>query len=664
MPLLEVLHLKVPSGGLPVTPVKPAVQAGAKTAAGASNGNAAPPPDDAAAEAERAKAASFKRFEAFAKRVDAQLDKAKIDVDAQAVAAVKTRLQGELATLQRGRKEADVLEPAAAAKRVEQLDSPASNFALRVERMRKDGADSLRDVNDRCVQPLNRLTVKINALTGGWKEVFEPRLKTIQAAMVDVNARLDKGDFDGLVRPIGNVWIACQDLDAAVDGYRADYEPYVAQRKKVEAMLERMKAGGMLDAAGKKSIDELTALMESADALGPIRGYKASLAQLNQVVTKAVAVRDTNSAYRDYAPARAKVAAQFELLKKHGQAGKIGAEIKQIENRLKAADDLSKRADGGSLKALTALKAITVQCNEAQTLAEKLAGVEKKLPALSKKLAEGGVPKGKVEQTARYALKLLVEENCSDDDAVKMAKDAGGYADEGLEEQDAIMSSRVKKSLEDDGLPPDHARAIGKNIRAGGTSSAADAKAVAKGMKIVSKKAIDTLTADGITTQCCRGPITDAAPDLAGVKPRGWPDTATWDEVPGVYMGGEKKLIVGTMADGAGKREIPPTGEGPLPHGASDLFGHEAGHAFDAANGGGKKGNAQFLAARSADIATGDPGGMIPGTDNYFLTKLEKGANDSGATSETFAESFAMHFAKKSRWPKLEAFWASNPWGI
>ena len=369
MPLLEVLHLKVPSGGLPATPSKPAVQAGAKAAAGASNGNAGPPPDDAGAEAERAEAATFKRFEAFAKRVDAQLDKAKIDIDGQAVAAIKTRLQGELATLQRGRKEADVLEPAAAAKRVEQLDSPASNFALRVERMRKDGADSLRDVNDRCVQPLNRLTVKINALTGGWKEVFEPRLKTIQAAMVDVNARLDKGDFDGLVRPIGNVWIACQDLDAAVDGYRADYEPYVAQRKKVEAMLERMKAGGMLDAAGKKSIDELTALMESADALGPIRGYKASLAQLNQVVTKAVAVRDTNSAYRDYAPARAKVAAQFELLKKHGQAGKIGAEIKQIETRLKAADDLSKRADGGSLKALTALKAITVQCNEAQTLA-------------------------------------------------------------------------------------------------------------------------------------------------------------------------------------------------------------------------------------------------------------------------------------------------------
>ena len=351
-------------------------------------------------------------------------------------------------------------------------------------------------------------------------------------------------------------------------------------------------------------------------------------------------------------------------MKAHKQAGRIAAEIKQIEGRLKTADDLSKRADGGSLKALTGLEAITVQCSEVRGLADKLAAAEKKLPALSKKLADGGVPKAKVEQTARFALKLLVEENCSDDDAAKMARDAGGYADEGLEEQDAIMSSRVKKSLEDGGLAPEHARAIGKNIRAGGTASADDAKAVAKTMSHVSKKAIDTLTADNIHTECCRGPITDALPGLAGVKPRGWPETSSWDDVPGVYSGDNKKLVVGTMADDDGKREVPPTGKGPLPHGASDLFGHEAGHAFDAANGGGKKGNAQFLAARNADITAGAPSGMVPGTDNYFLTVAEGGANDSGATSETFAESFAMHFSSKSRWTKLEQFWASNPWGI
>jgi hypothetical protein len=54
----------------------------------------------------------------------------------------------------------------------------------------------------------------------------------------------------------------------------------------------------------------------------------------------------------------------------------------------------------------------------------------------------------------------------------------------------------------------------------------------------------------------------------------------------------------------------------------------------------------------------------VPGNDDYFLTKAEQGANDSGATSETFAESFAMHFAGGARWPKLEDFWVHNPWGI
>ena len=180
---------------------------------------------------------------------------------------------------------------------------------------------------------------------------------------------------------------------------------------------------------------------------------------------------------------------------------------------------------------------------------------------------------------------------------------------------------------------------------------------------MVSKKAIDTLNKSNITTECCRGPVTDAMPDLAGVKPRGWPETSSWDDVPGVYSPDNKKLVVGTMED-HGKRAVPGPGQGPLPHGATDLFGHEAGHAFDAADGGGKSKNAKFLAARGEDIAAGKPSGMYGDNDSYFLTAAEGGANDKGATSETFAESFAMHFSGKSRWPKLEAFWAANPWGI
>src|SRR5262249_2641036 len=151
---------------------------------------------------------------------------------------------------------------------------------------------------------------------------------------------------------------------------------------------------------------------------------------------------------------------------------------------------------------------------------------------------------------------------------------------------------------------------------------------------------IDALTADDIHTECCRGPITDAVPDLAGVKPRGWPETASWDDVPGVYSGSKKKLVVGTMADGGG-RKVPRPREGPLPPGAADLFGHEAGHPCGASKPGGKKDNAKFLEARQADVTAGN---MVGRTDGYFMTAAEGGANDSGATSETFAESFAMHF--------------------
>ena len=63
----------------------------------------------------------------------------------------------------------------------------------------------------------------------------------------------------------------------------------------------------MLDASGKEDIKDLEALLSAADALGPIRGYKAALAQLNTLVVKAVKVRDDNAAYAEYAPARAKV---------------------------------------------------------------------------------------------------------------------------------------------------------------------------------------------------------------------------------------------------------------------------------------------------------------------------------------------------------------------
>ena len=241
--------------------------------------------------------------------------------------------------------------------------------------------------------------------------------------------------------------------------------------------------------------------------------------------------------------------------------------------------------------------------------------------------------------------------------------DEAGKAAGAVKGNRALMRQRVKKSLEGQGLAADHAAAIGRNIRAGGSATAEDAKVLATTMKGMSRKAIETLTKADIHTECCRGPITDAFPDLAGVKPTGWPETASWDQVPGVYNPAKKTVVVGTIAGGDGKRKVPAQGEG---HGANDLFGHEAGHAFDAAEGGGKRDNAAFKAARDADkTAAKLKGTAAGGSDNYFLTEAEGGTNTIGGLGETFAESFAFHTSgNATHWPALKQFWIANPWGI
>lgn len=116
-------------------------------------------------------------------------------------------------------------------------------------------------------------------------------------------------------------------------------------------------------------------------------------------------------------------------------------------------------------------------------MADELAKVAVKLPALTKQFKDEGADAQASANMARYAVKMLVEEKCTEAEAVKMAKDANGFVKAGLQETDALMSARVKKSLLASGTPEAVAQEIGKNLRAGGTSTAEDAKAVADGMK-------------------------------------------------------------------------------------------------------------------------------------------------------------------------------------
>jgi len=656
--LLQALNLK---------PLRQRVATPAAVGVGEGDSAAAPPAAGAqpAADDKREQERAKRQIEAYAKTFAKSIAEAEAPVKANPVPALKAKLTAELDAMRAGRAEVDKLDPIEGAKRMRQLDSQASRFALDAESIRREAADAVDYMRERGDKPFDALKKQFDAQPADVQAIYKPRLDQVKGWLDATRPILDTGDAAKLIDAVGRVYIQGQDLSRAIANHAKSKPEYDALRREVVEMIQRMKDGGMLDADGLRGIDELNAAVGAADALGPIRGYAAAKDSLNKIVAKGLLLRDNNEAYRNYVAERDKVAKALQPLRSHAQAGKLKVEIAALDRHLGEADKLAKRSDGGALKALTALKAVAADGENLKVLAGKLAAAEKKLPSLTKKLEASGMKKGKIEETARMALKVMVEEECTEEVAVKMAQDAAGYRDEGLDEQDAMMSSRVKKSLEDQGLAPDHAKSIGRNVRAGGSATAEDAKAMATAMKGVSKKAIDTLNKSNIQTQCCRGPITDAIPELAGVKPMGWPETASWDEVPGVYSGSRNTLVVGTIETKDGKRKVPSAGEGPNPHGATDLFGHEAGHAFDAADGGGKRNHADFTKARDADKASGKlKGRRDRGTDNYFLTEAEGGTNTKGAIGETFAESFAMHFTGKARWPSLEAFWGANPWGI
>ena len=658
MGLLKTLGLEMPRN-------LPAAQGGPMPPPGS---NQPPPPKggNGAKDDKKAEAAAEKAMDRMVKSIDAELKKAKTALAKQTIPALQKNLEAEHARIQSAREVAWALKPEYGVPRLTELEAEAKALAVKADIGGKHSTRGVKELADRVETPLKALEAKFGALDAKGQGIYEPRLKQIREGAKTCRTLLETGEFAQMPKKLVEVQQQIRTLDGAITQHATEYPRYRAQRKKVTDMLARITGGGMLDGDGLKAIKDLQTAVEVADTVGPIRGWASAQQALNQVIADAVKLRENNAAYKDYTTERAKVEKEIEALRKHKQGARLTNECDRLDRQIAAANLLATDPKGGALKALTALKAVRADCAGVKALAGKLDAAEKKLPDLSKKLESGGIPKDKVAETAQMALKLLVEEECSDDDAVKMAKDAADFRTEKMDEHDAMMSSRVKASLEKSGLAPEHAKSIGRNVRASGSATADDAKALAQSMKGVSKGAIDALNASQIRSECCRGPITDAMPDLAGVQPRGWPEESTWDQVVGVYNPASKSLVVGTIETEDGKRKVPEAGEGPNPHGSSDLFGHEAGHAFDDAKPGGKSSNAAFLKARKADVKNQDMlGGVDGGEDDYFMTEAEGGANTAGATSETFAESFAMHFGNTpKRWPELEKFWASNPWGV
>jgi len=219
------------------------------------------------------------------------------------------------------------------------------------------------DVENGAVKPMTIVLAKLNALEPGWKAVFQARFDALRQRVQVLQGHYDKGEWDPVATGAAKLRIEWQDLQLAIEQAKIEYPKYDALKRKVEKMLERLKGNGMLDAAGLADISKLQASVAAADAIGPIRGYAAAQAHLNNVVGKAKALRDSKEAFRDYAAEKAKVDQLTVALGAHAQAKNIAAELKNIDSELKKADALAKRLDGGALKALIPHRAHKVPQN-------------------------------------------------------------------------------------------------------------------------------------------------------------------------------------------------------------------------------------------------------------------------------------------------------------
>ncbi|MFY7855781.1 MAG: hypothetical protein ACOVQT_06555 [Rubrivivax sp.] len=499
-----------------------------------------------------------------------------------------------------------------------------------------------------------------------------------------------------------------QVAEAAIEG------PIAAQRVKDQRLALTQAKSGLGDlstGAGLALGPALADIEKRLDACQRLvdRGeFSKSKDQVETVKGLIAGLAGASSGYATHYPAyevqRNAALQAIATLKRHAQASAIEADIQRIEAELKRIDCVA-TADNGWVKATKSVALILTHCRTTARLADAMQLRAAKRDELQDRLKESGVDEDTAKRLGAYAHKLLVEEDCTGDEALAMARDTDDFVKAGLNERDARVSARVCKSLTASGIPREKALVVGKVMRAGGTAEAVDAKAVGRQMSRLSVAALENLAANGIPTECFRGGVTEVMPDCIGVTPRGWDAlNLTWDHVPGMYSNGQQKVLVGTMDDGGGGRKVPAKGESAgmhngksIAHGTDDLVGHEAGHAFDVSDGDVKSKNVLFRNARQADLNAGNlvknevrrlnplpstaqpaanAAGMFVTRDNYFVVRQEGGvvetsgnagsqADVDAACSETFAESFAMYFAGTAdRWPALKAFWENNPWGV
>ena len=195
---------------------------------------------------------------------------------------------------------------------------------------------------------------------------------------------------------------------------------------------------------------------------------------------------------------------------------------------------------------------------------------------------------------------------------------------------------------------PDPAARARQLVVVGGKGDAADLAAVAAEAAALPGFVLARFEKRKIRLVACRESVTDFIAELRGVVPRGWEGLGkTWDDVPGTYLSDRKRVVIATIAAGAG-RAVPTAASGK--HGSANLTVHESLHGYDYSGDHAALTDPGFRAARTADFA--------------HLGSYEQQAGQAGL-EETYAETAARAVADAAKlsldWPALANWWAAGP---
>jgi hypothetical protein len=185
----------------------------------------------------------------------------------------------------------------------------------------------------------------------------------------------------------------------------------------------------------------------------------------------------------------------------------------------------------------------------------------------------------------------------------------------------------------------------------GGSGTAEDLEAVAREAAGLPDYVMAQFERKKIRIVACRDSVTDFETGLRGLIPRGWEETGrTWDDVPGTYLDGAKRVVIATIACGGG-RAVPPRGSGT--HGSVSLAVHESLHGYDYCGGHAVLSDQRFLAARERDMGA---------LDAYQRQQGRAGLE------ETFAESGSRFVVEPDQLrqdcPNLFGYWQGQPAAI